>query len=108
MRTLENAGVRIVDAPSVATYLACHPDIAAIATDVCRRVVQEFGGASQVSLELYRDPETPDRFLAVFVRQTDYQSDILNRTIAIMEEFGDRLANASGWIQVTTDFQPPR
>lgn len=107
-RALERAGVQVTDASSINAYIARHSDMAALVSDVCNRVMREFGDVSQISLVVYEDAETPDSFLAVFVRQAEYNPDIMRRTNAIMHEYSDRLSGASGWIQVTTDFQPPR
>jgi hypothetical protein len=105
---LISSNVRIGDRDSIGAYLASHPDMAPLVTKICALTAQEFGGTAQVSLELYRDPESASSLLLVCVRQQAYTPDLVSRTAHIMQTFGPQLADSSGWIQVTTDFQPPR
>jgi hypothetical protein len=95
------------DPASICDYLADHPGMEALLSDVLEQAAAEFTG-DQLSLEVYRDPETPDCFLALFVRQSNYAQDLVGRASAVMDHYADRLASTSGWLQVTTDFQLPR
>ncbi|EHQ36153.1 hypothetical protein [Methanoplanus limicola] len=69
--------------------------------------MKEFGKNSQVSVELYRDPEIYDRYIAIYVRQYSYDDDIMDRIDRICNEYEKYIADTGGWMIITTDFKPP-
>jgi hypothetical protein len=88
-------------------YLVEYPDLASILGDVCEKVRAAFGSATELSLELYRDPEIDDRYLTLYLRQESYSSDFIDRIDAVCAEFHSRLETAEGYFLVTTDFRRP-
>ena len=66
---------------------------------------QEFGQTARLSLEVYRDPEFDDQYLALFIRQPIYERTLMQRVERIREQYADQLANASGCLHITTDFR---
>lgn len=102
-------GGLVVEGPEeVGHYLERHPDLFEMVERVTQAAAQRFGGRAQLSLELHRDPEIQDKLLALHVRQAAYDDDLLAVLDRIAEEQGVDPAAASGWFQLTTDFQPPR
>jgi hypothetical protein len=75
---------------------------------IAEQARQEFSHDAERSLELYRDPEVNDQYLTLYIRQTRYDADILARIHRVVEPFADQLAQASGYLLLTTDFRPPR
>jgi hypothetical protein len=73
----------------------------------CYRTEEIFGHNSQISLELYHDPEIHDEYLTIFVRQEEYEPDIIDKIDAICREYEQGLAGIDGYLLVNTDFQPP-
>jgi len=69
--------------------------------------VEEFGTSSQISVELYRDPEIYDRYIVVYVRQYSYDDDIMDRIDMICNEYEKYISDTDGWMMITTDFKPP-
>lgn len=88
-------------------YLARHPDLASLLADMGKKVRAAFGPATELSLELYRDPEIDDCYLTLYVRQETYAADIIDRIDAMCGEFHSRLERAEGYFLMTTDFRRP-
>ena len=100
--------VAIPDSGSLRAYLADHPDTVDALSCLGSAAARRFGERSQVSLELYRDPEVDDEYLTLYVRQEDYDQDILDQIDDVSERCEASLQNTSGWVLLTTDFRPPR
>jgi hypothetical protein len=67
----------------------------------------EFTTNDQLSLELFKDRESEDRFLALYVRQNIYDKNIMKRLEKIWLNFETEIAGSKGWINITTDFRSP-
>jgi hypothetical protein len=92
-------------ADEVRTYLVRHPDLAGIPERIYETARQEFGPDASLSLELYRDPEIEDEYLALYVRLRSYGPDTLQRIRAVCAAHESELWDKSGSILVTTDFR---
>jgi len=88
-------------------YLVRYPEMLEVAPAVCRAAARRFGTEAQLSLELYRDPEIEDEYLTLYIRQEPYEDDVMKRIEATWDECAEVIAGSSGWILVTTDFEPP-
>lgn len=93
---------------SVRRFLEAAPTIAEFLPPLCERLRCEFGPKAELSLELYRDPEIKDEYLTLYVRETRYTADILDRIDRATQAFGKKLERASGSLLITTDFRPPQ
>ena len=91
----------------VVEYLLSHPGLYDIVLDTCYSTNEVFGHNSQISLELYHDPEIEDEYLTIFIRQENYEPDIIEKIDAISRGFENELIGESGYLLVNTDFQPP-
>ena len=60
---------------------------------------------TQLSLEVYHDPEIEDEYLTLYVRQADYDEHVLSTIEDIRAGYEGELAGRSGWLLVTTDFR---
>ncbi|HUW57877.1 MAG TPA: hypothetical protein VMZ92_14650 [Planctomycetota bacterium] len=100
--------VRIPRPADVRQYLLRYPDLTSLLPRMSNRTWQVFRERAQLSLEVYRDPEIEDEYLALYVRQESYGPDIMDMIRAVLGAFHKDLAEKSGWILVTTDFAPPR
>ncbi len=92
----------------VRDYLDRYTDMIDLVLSVCKKARERFVVPTQLSLELYCDPEIDDEYLALYVRQENYEADILDKIESISAPFDAKLAAKSGWLLVTTDFSPPR
>jgi len=92
----------------VLTYLLAHPDMVDPLTSICAQTHQQFGQDSEISLELFSDPEFEDLYLKLYIRQSNYDQDILDKIDSLSSKYSDTLVDLSGWLHITTDFRPPR
>lgn len=92
----------------VRNYLTRYPDMIDISTSVCKTISERFGIQARLFLEVYHDPEIEDEYLTLYVRQEHYDVNILDMIENISTKYDEELAGKSGWLLVTTDFQPPR
>jgi hypothetical protein len=108
LRSLKNyLGFEFPHPQEVVQYLLAHPGLYIIALDTCFSVKEVFGHNSQISLELYHDPEIHDEYLTIFVRQENYEPDIIEKIDAISTDYEIALAGESGYLLINTDFCPP-
>lgn len=107
VQDLRKKGVLVPDVVGVGNYLADHPNIEHLLFSVCDSAIKEFGVEAQLSLELYEDPEIPDNYLMLYIRQEKYQKDIMNRIKAVWSSYKNSPDRKLGRLFVTTDFGPP-
>ena len=100
-------GVFLPNTREVTNYLLIYPDMIDLLEPICAAVLDRFPPPSQVALELYQDPEIEDEHLTVYIRQCNYDDDILDAIDDIRLELQEARAASSCWIHITTDFEPP-
>jgi len=98
---------RFPNPEEVIDYLQRHRGVYDATILACVLTDEEFGDRAQISLELYKDPEIDDRYLTIYVRQTEYEPDIIEKIDAVSKQFASAIMGESGYILVTTDFHPP-
>ena len=96
----------LTNTPRIREYLLQFVDLAEVVPHAVEAAKQHFPEA-QLVLEVYRDPEIDDEYLALYVRLSRYDDTVMERIAAAEAEYLDRLAGKSGWIQLTTDFRTP-
>lgn len=74
----------------------------------CHLIFKEFKDEGTFSLEVYHDPEGHDEYLMLAVRQYNYTDDLLDRIERVSDQVRSYLQGESGWLLITTDFQPVR
>jgi hypothetical protein len=92
----------------IEVYLRKHAALARLVPSICRVARDQFGPMAELHLEIYKDPETAERDLVLFVRLPIYNDDTMERIYKITEAFDEELSKAAGWFQVTTDFRVPQ
>lgn len=92
----------------VLKYLLEHPDMVDPVTSICAETHRQFGANSEISLELYNDPEFDDAHLKLYIRQAIYDKNIMTEIENIRVKHSGMLADLSGWLHITTDFRPLR
>lgn len=90
---------------SVRGYLLQYPEMADILTPACQELKEQFGENGRLSLELYIDPEIEDDYLALYVRQKNYDSHILDIIEAVSKKLEKELSERSGYLLITSDFK---
>lgn len=105
--SLKNIG--LPDPSGIHDYLIEYPNIIDFVEPVANMVAEYFDRNSQISLEVYHDPEIDDSYLVIYVRQNPYSEDIIELIDEINELIAHNLScDLSGWISVTTDFDFPK
>ena len=93
---------------SLRNYLLQHLDMLNGLPLICKIAVDRVDSSSQLSLEVYQDPEIQDEYLTLYVRQSQYDESISKLIDDITEECQHYLSDSEGWLIVTTDFRPPQ
>jgi hypothetical protein len=92
---------------AVEDYLVEHQDLSLAVHEACKTARKEFAGVAELSLEVYHDPETRDRYLVLYVRQDPYDAQIIARIERLSEPLADDLSQKSAFFLITTDFALP-
>ena len=100
--------VNVLRRGEVQQYLTKHADLASPLEGLCSELREAFGPDAELSLEMYQDPEVREKYLTLYVRQSKYGSDIMDRIEAVAGRFMSQLESASGHLLITTDFRRPR
>ena len=104
---LTNMGIHVSCSPELRAYLLRHVDLVEPVRVIGHAARELVLRGDEVALELYRDPEVHDEYLALYIRRRDYDPGTLE-LIGRVSDVAERvLAGASGWVLVTTDFKPP-
>lgn len=99
--------VKIPERNEVYNYLIKYPDMADILPLICNSLRERFPLPAELSLEVYHDPEIEDEHLMIYVRLDKYNDQVMDAIDEVCEKFEAERAESSGWLIVTTDFQPP-
>ncbi|HWP93152.1 MAG TPA: hypothetical protein VNN20_13245 [Thermodesulfobacteriota bacterium] len=108
LNQLHQDWIEIPKPAEVRDYLIRYPDLASILPFVCKVARERFGVYPELSLEVYCDPEIEDEYLTLYVRQENYDEDILSAIEDISAQYESILMGKSGWFLVTTDFRSPK
>jgi len=100
-------GFRFTNPEGVIDYLQKHRSLYDITLYACILTEEKFGSHAQISLEVYQDPEIDDHYLTIYVRQNEYEPDIIEKIDAVCKEYESAMTGEQGYILVTTDFHPP-
>ena len=105
MVQLGSKGVDIPHPSSLKDYMIAHPNIWEVviyATEIARL---HFGDNAQLSLEVYSDPEIDDNYVTLYIRQNEYDDNLMRQIKKIRKTYESMLVGKSGWFLVTTDFR---
>ncbi len=91
----------------VVEYLVQNPGLYDVVMYACSMTAEEFGSTAEITLDIFHDPESDDRYLTLYVRQKEYDDDIIARMDRICDLYESGLKNISGWLLLTTDYKPP-
>ena len=107
MEGLAREKVVVPNISEVLDYLLKYRELTYFVLFAANRARSRFKSAVQLSLEVYHDPEIDDQYLALYVRQEEYDDNIFDVIDEISEEYEDNLPKESGWFILTTDLHPP-
>ena len=103
----EYLGFAFPNPGGVVNYLRANPGLYDAVLYACMLTEEAFGRRAQITLDVYSDPEIEDEYLTIYVRQHQYDPDIMEQIDAICDQYEAALGDQQGWIVVTTDFRPP-
>jgi hypothetical protein len=103
----KHLGFKFPNPSPVINYLMAHRNMLDVLLFACILTDEKFGKTSQISLELYSDPEIDDQYLSIYVRQASYEPDILDKIDTISNEYLEAMDIDLGYLIVTTDFRVP-
>jgi hypothetical protein len=99
--------IQIPHPEEVKEYLVRHFDMVTPLLYAIDLTQGEFRDSATFALEVYRDPELPDEYLTLYVRQPKYDDQTIERIKSVRSGLEPTLSNSSGWLLVTTDFRYP-
>lgn len=88
-------------------YLLYHGDILNLVELASQLARDSFPVPSQLSLEIHHDAETADQSLTLYVRQNQYEENIMERIDLIRDKLGEIRSDWFIPFFVTSDFQWP-
>lgn len=100
--------IEVPQIEDVVTYLRQYPELSELVSQTLKASRQVFGKLVQLSLEIYRDIETKEEYLTLYVRQNRYDPDIMKQIKKIRRDSRSLIKTAKGRFLLTTDFRPPR
>ncbi len=105
---VRNSHIIIPKLLDVRNYLIHYPDMIDLLCFVCEVVSEHFVLDTELSLEVYHDPEIEDEYLTLYVRKQRYDKNIMKEIKEIRSMYENILIDKTGWLLLTTDFQSPR
>ena len=108
LNKLHQDWIKIPKPAEVRNYLLSYPDLTDLLPFVCKIARERVGIYPELSLEVYFDPEIEDEYLTLYVREQNYDQNILNTIEDICAQYESMLERKSGWLLVTTDFRPAK
>jgi len=104
---LKGHKIKIPDEAGIINYLSSYPDLVDLVKSISRATAKKFGNGSQLSLEVYSDPEIADKFLVLYVRQVNYDKNLYAELRKFRIAYDSLFNDQDGYFMVTTDFQKP-
>jgi len=101
-------GITIPHAQKVMEYLGTHSDLIDIVLKGCRAARDKFAAGTQLSLEMYSDPDIEDSYPTLNIRQKHYDEQIFNSIENVKSMYESHLVGKTSWFLVTSDLRPPR
>jgi hypothetical protein len=107
--TLKNIyGVAMDQMPNICKYLTKHRDMISVIDTAVINAKRLFDEKTELSLEMYYDIDSEEQNLTLYVRQENYEEDVMRKIDMICDIYEPEMENKSDWFLVTTDFQFPK
>lgn len=105
---LRTKGISVPEPQIIIDFLSSCPDMINLLLKVSLDARVIFNEDTQISVELYVDPEINDEILTLYVRQNIYEGDILDNIENFRSKYEFEISQRSEWLHITTDFRKPR
>ncbi len=103
----EDDALSFINDQAALDYLAKYPDVRRPLIEVWSAALEEFRTDAEISVEIFSEPDEDDEYLTLYVRQEEYQDDILDRIDAVRAQLRRSPVANTGRVFLTTDFQLP-
>lgn len=105
LKRLQFKGVRLNKIEEIREYLLQFPDMIEATEEIASVSLATLSGI-QLTLEVYQDPEIDDKHLVLYARYKNYDQDMMEKIRDVRKKSRKYLLGKSGWLHLTTDFQP--
>jgi len=96
------------DIDSVREYICGHFDMLVVLDRISEKIRNVFPSLQyQVSLEMFFNPESEDKYLTFYIRHENYPDNIKNLISSIYNEEMYCFINRGFGVLITTDFEKP-
>lgn len=102
--SFQENSILVPDHKNIVEYLKEFTDLTQVIQLAGEKTREEFAIPDQLSLEMFLDPESDDKYPTLYVRQEIYDEDIMDRIEKVSETFESLLGRSEGWFLITTDF----
>ncbi len=103
----ELAGISMPNPEEIRQYILAAPDLIDVLPQLLSIARNHFDARYELELQVYRDIEAGDRQLTLYVRQSPYEADLLQRIEAMSEAFYPIFDQHNVYLLTTTDFREP-
>jgi len=100
-------GIHVPRPQEVETYLQAFPDLCPHVAKVLPLAKAELGHSAELTLDVFYDRDSDDRYLNLLVRQEHYSPRLMTRIKDFRAKKCEFLTSTEGWFHITTDFQKP-
>jgi len=107
LEILEILHINIAHRGEVLDYIVRNSGLDLVVMYACILTENEFRHDSTITLDIFQDTESRDEYLTLYVRQEEYDRDIIARMDRICDEYEPALTGQSGWVLLTTDYKSP-
>jgi hypothetical protein len=109
LKHLKANNIIIPNLSEIHKYLLDNMDMIDFLKSVCMATLEKFPQSeslTQLSLEMYHDPEIEDTHPILYIRQDKYDENIFKMIDDIFTEYQEEFSKINGWLLITTDFKP--
>lgn len=105
---LRENDIVVPDPSEIREYLLDNLDMVDFLKSICITTWEKFQNSkslTQLSLEMYHDPEIEDSHPILYIRKDKYDENIFKMIDEIILEYQDEFSKINGWLLITTDFK---
>jgi len=106
---LNAVGIHIPQPQDIDRHLSAYPGLEVQLNQILKEATERFPAqTTELSLELYRDPELNEKYLTLYVRAPEYSDQTMGEIETFSDQINSRFPRLNARFLITTDFQPAR
>jgi len=106
-RQAELTGVSVPNPEEIRQYIVAFPELIVALPQLLSIARNHFDAHYELALQVYQGIEAGDRQLTLYVRQSPYQADLLQRIESLSEAYYPLFNKYDVYLLTTTDFREP-